>query len=136
MRPVSPAAEEAIRAAHEAGVVLALLSNTQPGQDRRRALKAAGLDALFGDRVFLSHELNLAKPNPAVYEHVLTDLQARPAQVLMCGNNLEHDILPAAAQGIRAVLVGRAPGRLPPGATDILSIAELPTLLTGAHIHG
>ncbi|WP_254716781.1 HAD family hydrolase [Actinomadura sp. WMMB 499] len=136
MRPVSPAAEEAIWKTHETGVVLALLSNTKPGQDRRPALEAAGVDALFGDRVFLSHELGLAKPSPAVYEHVLAELDVRPVQLLMCGNNLDHDVAPAVAQGIRAALVGWPPRRLPLGSTYVLSIAELPALLTGAQPHG
>ncbi|MGP4029698.1 HAD family hydrolase [Actinomadura sp. 3N407] len=132
MRPVTAEAEQAIWDLDQAGVTLALVSNTQPGQDRRRALEAARVDGAFGDRVYLSDELGLAKPDRRIWLHVLADLEVVPEQLLYCGNNVAYDIYPAAAQNIRAVLLGWAPPRgLPPGATRIASINQLPGLLTG-----
>ncbi|WP_243723412.1 HAD family hydrolase [Actinomadura sp. 7K507] len=132
MRPVTANAEQVIWDLDQAGVTLALVSNTQPGQDRRRALKAAHIDGCFGDRVYLSSELGVAKPDRRIWEHVLADLAVAPEHLLYCGNNLAHDIYPAAAQGIRTVLLNAAPlGSLPPGATCIAAITQLPGLLTG-----
>lgn len=132
MRPVSADAEQVIWDLDRAGVTLALVSNTRPGQDRRRALRAARIDGFFGDRVYLSDELGVAKPDRRIWERVLAGLAVDPEQLLYCGNNLAHDIYPAASQGIRTVLLGGAPPRgLPSGATRIASITQLPGLLTG-----
>lgn len=133
MRPVTTAAKTAMRAAAETGVTLALLSNTAPGQDRRPALAAAGIDDLFGDRVFLSHEIGVAKPDPAAFEYVLNNLGVDPEETLSVGNNAANDICPAVQLGMRAVLVSRWPlGNRPPGTTWLSSITSLPVLLTGA----
>lgn len=132
MRPITADAEQAIWDLDRAGVTLALVSNTTPGKDRRRALQAARIDALFGERVYLSHELGTAKPDQRIWRHVLADLVIVPEQLVYCGNNVALDIYPAAAQGIRAVLLSCAPPPgLPPGATHIASITQLPGLLTG-----
>ncbi|MFC4049041.1 hypothetical protein ACFOY4_05035 [Actinomadura syzygii] len=64
MRPVTDEANTAVWALGDVGVTLALVSETGPGLDRSPALQAAGLDALFGDRVYLSHELGLTKASP------------------------------------------------------------------------
>ena len=134
MRPVAPAAADALRAAAETGVTLALLSNTTPDQDRRTALAAAGLDTLFEDRVYLAHETGLAKPDPAAFEYVLDDLGVDPDEALSLGNNPENDIAPAVQIGMRAVLVSRWPmGHMLPGAIWISSITSLPALLTRPH---
>ncbi|OLT34375.1 hypothetical protein BJF79_07340 [Actinomadura sp. CNU-125] len=132
MRPVTPAARTSMRAAADAGVTLALLSNTGPGQDRRRALQAAGIADLFGDRVYLSHELGISKPDRVVFEYVLTDLGVDPEQALSVGNNIDNDISPAVQLGMRAVFISRWQlGKCFPGMTWISSIAALPVLLTG-----
>lgn len=132
MRPVTADAEQTIWDLDRAGVTLALVSNTQPGRDRRRALQNARIDAFFGDRVYLSAELGVAKPDRRIWLHVLADLAVVPDQLLYCGNNLALDIYPAAAQGIRTVHLGCAPRPgLPPGATRITSITQLSALLTG-----
>ncbi|MEV5831924.1 HAD family hydrolase [Spirillospora sp. NPDC052242] len=133
MRPVSTTARDAMRAVAEAGVTLALLSNARAWQDRRPALAAAGIDGLFGDRVFLSHEIGVAKPDPAAFEYVLNNLGTAPAEVLAVGNDYAHDIAPAAHIGMRAVLVSRWPiGKRRPSTTWISNITSLPVLLTGA----
>jgi glucose-1-phosphatase len=40
-----------------------------------------GLSGLF-DRVFLSHEMGLAKPDEAIYEAVINEIQVEPSRVL------------------------------------------------------
>ncbi|MEU4827750.1 HAD family hydrolase [Actinomadura sp. NPDC023710] len=133
MRPVAEAARAAVRELHAAGLVLALVSNTVPGQDRRRALKAAGLDELFADRVYLSHELGLDKTHPGFYPYVLDELDVAPSALLVCGNNIDTDVRAPALLGIRAVLLGplAAPAHLPPRARLIARIGDLPRILTG-----
>lgn len=130
MRPVSAQAATTVRHLAQSGLTLALVSNTRPGQDRRPALKAAGIADAFADRIFLSHELGIAKPDPRVWRHVLDHLAVAPERLVYCGNNLTHDIHPAVALGIRTVLLSRTePRALPPGATWIAAITDLPGLL-------
>ena len=129
MRPVTPAAADAVGRLADVGITLVLVSNTRPGQDRRPALKAAGILHLFA-RVYLSHETGLSKPDPRVWRHVLNDLGVAPGRLAHCGNNPTCDIYPAAAQGIRSVLLSRvAPRHLPPGAAHITTIGDLPGLI-------
>ncbi|WP_262401606.1 HAD family hydrolase [Actinomadura sp. CNU-125] len=132
MRPVTAAAAATLRAAAATGVRISLLSNTSPGQDRRRALHTAGLADLFGDRVFQSRELGIGKPDAAIYEHVLSILDVGRDQVLCCGNNLANDVYPAVLLGIRAVLLATGPpSGLPARVTVITDITGLVRLLTG-----
>ncbi|MFC4054083.1 HAD family hydrolase [Actinomadura syzygii] len=133
MRPVTPQAKAAVRALDEVGVTLALVSETGPGRDRRPALRAAGLDALFEGRVYLSHELGLTKASRLFYRHVLDDLGIQPGELLVCGNNLRTDVAVPARLRIRAVLLGSQTARykLPPNTTLITRIGDLPDLLTG-----
>ncbi|TYB47810.1 HAD family hydrolase [Actinomadura chibensis] len=133
MRPVTDQAKAAVRALEDLGVTLALVSETGPGHDRRPALHAARLGALFEDRVYLSHELGLTKSSRLFYRHVLDDLAVQPGELLVCGNNLRTDAAVPAGLGIRAVLLGPQSARpgLPPNTTLITRIGDLPDLLTG-----
>lgn len=140
LRPVSDAARRAVWDLDRLGVTVGLLSNTRPGQDRRRALRAAGLDRLFGDRVFCSAAIGVAKPAQAIFWCALVRLDARPHQVLMVGNNPEHDIWPARRAGMPAVLISEQPttadDALAPGAIRLDRIARLPALIEGTVRHG
>ncbi|MEU4820250.1 HAD family hydrolase [Actinomadura sp. NPDC023710] len=112
---------------------VALVSNTVLDLDRRRALKAAGLDELFASRVYLSHELGLDKAHPDFYPYVLDELDVAPSALLVCGNNIDTDVRAPALLGIRAVLLApfAEAAHLPPRARLIARIGELPRILTG-----
>ena len=45
------------------------------------------------------------KPNPAYYEEILTKLGLSPADCLMVGNDVEEDMIPAAALGMDTFLL-------------------------------
>lgn len=132
MRPVSTAAIATIRKLDDAGVTLALVSNTGPSQDRRRALQAAGVAGLFEDRVYLSHEIGLNKSSTHFFQYVLDDLEVEPHGLLVCGNNIDTDVRTPTELGIPAVLLGPLADRayLPPRAALITHIGDLPHLLT------
>ncbi|WP_131742465.1 HAD family hydrolase [Actinomadura roseirufa] len=132
MRPVSTPARKAIVALCQMKVTLALLSNTHHGQDRRRALRAAGVHDAFGDRVFLSHESGRRKPDRRAFQAVLDALGVTAEDTLMCGNSWLKDVAPALNLGMRAVLIGappQLPDPLPPAVACIGDIAHLPPLL-------
>ncbi|MFC4056070.1 HAD family hydrolase [Actinomadura syzygii] len=134
MRPIHAATLATIWELHAAGVVLGLVSNTTEGQDRRRALQAAGVASLFENRVYLSHELGLNKRNSLFYRHILNDLGLNPGELMVCGNRIDADVRVPAAMGIRAVLLGPTETRaqLPTRATLITTIGDLPDILKGA----
>lgn len=60
-------------------------------------------DPIF-DWVFLSHEMGLSKPSPAIYEKMLVDLGTQPERVVFF-DDLEANVKGAAATGIQAVHV-------------------------------
>ena len=79
--------------------LVACLSNTEVevGHFNRRR----GLFAPF-DRVFLSTELGLRKPAPAIFERVLTELGCAPSEAVFTDDKLEN-VLGAQAVNMRAI---------------------------------
>lgn len=87
---------------------LFLLSNTNAIHIREvnRRLVSLGkptLEALF-ERVFYSHEVKLMKPNPGIYQHVLSEANLVAEETVFLDDN-RANIDAAAALGIRAVHV-------------------------------
>lgn len=87
----------------------------------------------FFDRVVLAGELQMAKPDPAVFAHAMALLEVVPAESVMVGDRYDRDIEGAHAAGMRAIWLrcrGESvpDGARPPDAT-IDSIGELPAAL-------
>ena len=83
---------------------IALLSNGN-GPLQRRKLEAAGLDALFGARVFISGETGRSKPDPDAFEAARNALDVPAHETLMIGNHPRIDIKPAKRLGYQTALV-------------------------------
>lgn len=56
------------------------------------------------DRVFVSHEMHLAKPNPAIYQQLLTEIGAQPEECLFL-DDATVNTSAAASIGIRTLTV-------------------------------
>lgn len=87
---------------------LFLLSNTSPIHIRQVnkmliALNQPTLDELF-ERVFYSYDVQLMKPSPDIYRHVLTEAGLNPEETAFFDDNAAN-IQAAAALGIQAVHV-------------------------------
>jgi putative hydrolase of the HAD superfamily len=98
---------------------------------QREKLESSGLAALFEVTV-ISGELGYGKPDPRVFACALERLGTRPAETVMVGNSLKHDIAGALDAGLRAVWVNRdgdPDAELPAAARRVRSLAELPALL-------
>ncbi|MEJ1231249.1 MAG: HAD family phosphatase [Galbitalea sp.] len=80
---VEPGAIELLAELYSGGTRLALLSNA--GFDFGGALRASPMGQYF-ERVFVSAELDLLKPDPAIYRHVATELGITPAQFVFVDN--------------------------------------------------
>lgn len=119
---------DVLRALHGAGMKIGLISNTQ------RCLtsfqKHFALDGLFAVTLS-SSDHGYMKPHPSIFEAALRAVDAVPAEAVMVGDSLAHDVEGARRLGMRGILVSRS-GRVqecPPDVQVIQSLRELPALL-------
>ena len=77
------------------------------GETQRGKLRTAGLADLF-DFVVVSADVGVAKPDPAFYEIVRATAGVPAHDIVVVGNNVARDLLPAMAVGMQAVWVQRA----------------------------
>ncbi|GAA1518161.1 putative hydrolase of the HAD superfamily [Agromyces terreus] len=84
---VDPGTLGVLHALHEGGTRLALLSNA--GEDFSGWLRSGSFAPLF-ERVFVSGELNLVKPDAAIYEHVMAALGIEPDRFVFIDNKAEN----------------------------------------------
>ena len=79
-----PDTGEVLRALHDAGLRLGVVSNT--GWDIRAGYRRAGLEHLI-DTFVLSFEHGIAKPERELFSMACLNLAVEPSEVLMVGNN-------------------------------------------------
>ena len=107
---------------------IGLISNTQRCLASFQAHFA--LEGLFSVALS-SFEHGFMKPHPSIFNAALQKIGAAPAEAVMVGDSLVHDILGARSIGMRGVLVARS--RWPTGCPDdvpvIRTLRELPELL-------
>lgn len=126
----------ALRALRSRGLAIGLISNTH------RSLEAFQshfeLEGLVAGAV-ASSEHGFNKPHPSIFRTALRLLAVDPAESLMVGDSLKHDVDGARAVGMQAVLLRRAGARLVSSEEDnggpvpvIGSLGELPALLATA----
>jgi putative hydrolase of the HAD superfamily len=119
---------DVLRLIHAAGTKIGLISNTQ------RCLASFQthfeLEGLFSVAVS-SASHGYMKPHPSIFESALAQVGVRPADAVMVGDSLAHDIEGARQLGMRAVLVSRSglPVECPPDVPVIPSLRALPALL-------
>lgn len=113
---------------HGMGLKIGLISNTQ------RCLtsfqKHFALEGLFAVTIS-SSDHGYMKPHPSIFEAALQQVGAGPAEAVMVGDSLAHDVEGARRLGMRGILVsrsGRAEG-CPPDVPVIRTLRDLPPLL-------
>ncbi len=75
--------------------------------NQSRKIKRAQLDTLFSsDRIHISEQYQLAKPDPRIFQRILEEEGLQPEQLLYVGDDPVNDILAASALGIRTCWVG------------------------------
>lgn len=104
---------------------LCLLSNGSSSMQRRK-LANAGLEPFF-DRIFISGELGISKPNIKVFEHVMSTYGVEASQCIMIGDDQLRDIDPARQAGMHSVWFD-------PQNTGDLSVSVDPRFETYHHI--
>ena len=98
-----PEVLETLGRLRERGVPLALVTNGDRGQQRRK-IEQFDL-ARFFDVILIEGEFGAGKPDDRVYRHVLEALRIRAAEAWMVGDNLEWDVAAPQRLGMRGVWV-------------------------------
>lgn len=85
---------KAVQKLKELGYKVYLLSNTndihiQAAFDRWNKLSLIHADELF-DKIYLSQEIGLRKPDKEVFEYVLQDISVDPEEVLFIDDSIQH----------------------------------------------
>lgn len=126
--PWCPGGEEALKQL-AANYRLGMVTNGIPDVQRTK-INNTGIERYF-DAIVISGELAIGKPEPAIYQHALDLLNAKPAETIMVGDSFPRDVLGAQEFGLRAVWISM--GRSRPAGCDpwqtIESLAELPARL-------
>jgi putative hydrolase of the HAD superfamily len=119
---------EVLRALKDEGFSIGLISNTQRSMlefERHFALEGMFTVAIA------SSDHGYMKPHPSIFEEALRRVGARPAEAVMVGDSVPHDIVGAHRAGMRAILVARSglSRACPPEVPVIRSLRELRQLL-------
>ncbi len=127
MRPFAGSIETVIWL-REGGCRLALVTNGASAAQRRK-IDRFDLTSLF-DLVLIEGELGFGKPDPRVYRRALDGLEVAPADAWMIGDNLDWDVTPPQARGIRGIWIDIHGAGLPAGHAArpdriVRSLAEL-----------
>lgn len=119
---------DVLRTLHASGLKIGLISNSHRCLDSFQTHFA--LEGLFSVTLS-SHEHGYLKPHPSIFEAALRAVEAEPAEAVMVGDSLAHDVEGARRLGMRGILVARAGGPIacPPDVPVIQSLRELPALL-------
>ncbi|HEX6715485.1 MAG TPA: HAD family hydrolase [Pyrinomonadaceae bacterium] len=99
-----PGATEALH--RLAGLRLAIVAN-QP-QETMEVLERLGIADLF-EVIILDSSLNFSKPDPAIFIYAAQRLRVQPESLIMVGDRLDNDILPARDLGMATAWIKKTP---------------------------
>jgi putative hydrolase of the HAD superfamily len=108
-----PGVREALTRLRERGIPLALVTNGDRRQQRRK-IERYDL-ARFFDIVVIEGEFGVGKPDEAVYRHVLGTLAVPAIAAWMVGDHLDWDVAAPQRLGLRAAWIDAEGRGLPEG---------------------
>ena len=85
-----PGAEETLKYLNEQNVALALVTNGQ-SQKQRAKIQRFRLERFFSS-ILIEGEVGYGKPDQAIYDRALDELNLKPESVWFIGDNLEWDV--------------------------------------------
>jgi HAD superfamily hydrolase (TIGR01662 family) len=130
--PEVPALLEELRGRYRLGIV-----SNGLGWEQRQKIGPVGLDRYI-EAVAISEELGVRKPEPGIFEHVLTALGIRPGEAIHVGDDVGADVAGAHAAGLAAgiwvnrdggTLAERQPRGRGPAPFAVSDLATLPALI-------
>ncbi len=96
-----PGAVETLTTLREAGTRLALVTNGTSASQRAK-IDRFDLESFF-DLIMIEEEFGVGKPDERVYLHALAQLNARPDETWMIGDNLDWEVAAPQRLGITAI---------------------------------
>lgn len=108
-----PDAAETLNGLRDMGVRLALVTNG-PSEIQRGKIDGFGLESFF-DVILIEGEFGVGKPDRRVYEHVLGELDVKPEETWMIGDNLEWEVAGPQRAGIAGIWYDPEEEGLPEG---------------------
>jgi HAD superfamily hydrolase (TIGR01509 family) len=108
-----PGVGEVLEAAADAGVPLAVVSNTLSGAAHRDFLARAGVAKLFGAQIY-SDEAGVRKPNPQMIWNATDELGVPPDRCWFVGDSRRRDIACARRADVAMAILMRSPRTEPP----------------------
>ena len=126
LNPGAEAALQRLSGSYRLGMITNGYSDSQRGR-----LRAAGLLDLF-DPLLISEEAGIAKPDVRIFELALAKLQLRPAEVMVVGDSISHDLEGCRRAGIdfcHYCPSGVSAGALPKARYRIMHLTELIPIL-------
>jgi FMN phosphatase YigB (HAD superfamily) len=117
---------EAISRLRSGGIRIAVVSNSDGSV--RASLARAGFDGLF-EFVVDSHEVGLAKPDPAIFAYALERLGVDSSEAWYVGDSIYHDVGGGIGARLAASVLVDPLDLAPEHSPRIASVTELPDLL-------
>lgn len=88
----------------------------------------------FFDHVLMAGDLDMVKPDPAIFHYAMGLLDVGPSESVMVGDRFNRDVTGAQAAGMRSIWMNVRAEPMPAGATPpdsvIATLSELPAALT------
>ena len=119
---VPPEVPWTLQALKDGGFRLAVVSNRTHSYEEQ--LETLGLHGYF-EFALAAGEVNAWKPDPAIFEYALRQLEAKPSETLYVGDNYFADVVGARRAGLGAVLLD-AEGTFPQADCPVIhTLSEL-----------
>ena len=100
-----PDARDIVQGCLDVGYQVAIATNPLfPGRAIEHRMEWAGIRDMPFDLVTAYENMHSCKPNPAYYLEIAAQLGVSPAECLMVGNDMHHDIAPAQTAGMYTFL--------------------------------
>ena len=123
-----PEVIDTLRDLKRRGYPLVLISNWQRGV--AHYCRELGLASFF-DHILGSADLDVAKPDPGIFDEASCLLGVEPARIVHVGDTWNDDYLGGQSAGFQVCLIDRDAAGSHQASNVIRSLAELPPLLTG-----
>ncbi len=117
---VPPEVTHTLQLLKNGGFRLAVVSNRNHAYDEQ--LQALGLQDFF-EFALAAGEVNLWKPDPAIFQYALKQLEAKPDETLYVGDNYFADVVGARQAGLGVVLLD-AEGTFPKADCPIIQTMD------------
>jgi putative hydrolase of the HAD superfamily len=111
----------------EKGYKLYVLTNGPLSQ--RDKIEACEAGKLF-DKIFISAELGVGKPDTKVYDKVIASIGCKGSEALMLGDSFENDCVSAEKAGLAALQINRNNKQITDYKHQISSLSEIYSYLT------